>query len=240
MTGAPTNSGILTDKEGTGFPGIRIDDKPLTVLNFVQRYLDAIPKKAKVFYQITDGKVSKIWEDKGEQSQPAANSQSNLSQQPGNNQSSCTSPNSPALKTVEGQIVELDMGAHKITLKEKAGTRHTFIWGPALHEQMSKLKQWWFCKLTGEYEKDVDLWRLDSQEFFKRPDNWPFIKGGFGGKSYQPRNEKLIVLQSTLKACADVFAITTTPDSMDFDTAMDLIIARAIKDTDTLMKAGVP
>ncbi|DBA34955.1 TPA_asm: hypothetical protein vir524_00053 [Caudoviricetes sp. vir524] len=56
---------------------------------------------------------------------------------------------------------------------------------------------------------------------------------------FSPR-DRLIVLQSTLKACADVFAITTTPDSMDFDTAMDLIIARAIKDTDTLMKAGVP
>jgi hypothetical protein len=206
MTGAPTNSGILTDKEGTGFPGIRIDDKPLTVLNFVQRYLDAIPKKAKVFYQITDGKVSKIWEDKGEQSQPAANSQSNLSQQPGNNQSSCTSPEKPGIKTVEGQIVLLDKPAHKITLKARDGSQHTFIWAPALDADFSKLNQWWFCKVTGEHEADVDLWRATAQGFFKRPDDWPFAKGGnsSGGRPYTPRNERPMIYESSFKSCAEL------------------------------------
>lgn len=66
----PTNKGILTDKEGTGFPGLRIDDKPWMVAPYVQRYLDAIPKKAAVCYQTTDGKITKIWEDKPELAQP--------------------------------------------------------------------------------------------------------------------------------------------------------------------------
>ena len=51
-------------------------------------------------------------------------------------------------------------------------------------------------------------------------------------------NERLIVIQSCAKLAADVFAITTTPDTMDFDTAMDLIIDRAIHDADWIMKAG--
>jgi hypothetical protein len=242
MIGAPTNSGILTDKEGTGFPGIRIDDKPFTVLNFVQRYLDAIPKKARVCYQITDGKISKIWQEDEQKSyggQPVQGNKKDCTSNPTPFETS--TPNTPALKTVEGQIVEIAPEAHKITVKDRTGALHTMVWAPPMHDQMSRLKQWWFTKITGEHVPDVDLWRLTATEFFKRPEDWPFKPaGGFGGKSFTPRNEKLIVLQSTLKACADVFAITTTPDSMDFDTAMDLIIARAIKDTDALMKAGVP
>ena len=63
-----TNKGVLTDKEGTGFPGCRIlvdgkqTDDPFTVLNFVQRYLDAIPKKARVCFTTKDGKISKMWQ----------------------------------------------------------------------------------------------------------------------------------------------------------------------------------
>lgn len=67
---APDNFGILTDKEETGFPGCRIlvdgeqADRHFTVLPFVQKYLDNIPKKARVCFQTKDGKISKVWEDK--------------------------------------------------------------------------------------------------------------------------------------------------------------------------------
>jgi len=67
MTVAPTNHGLLTDKEGAGFPGCRIlvdgqeKDQPFTVLSFVQRYLDPLQKKARVCFQTKDGKISKIW-----------------------------------------------------------------------------------------------------------------------------------------------------------------------------------
>jgi hypothetical protein len=113
------------------------------------------------------------------------------------------------------------------------------MWAGPLNDSMARLKQWFFVSISAE--KSGEYWRVIDQTYFKRPDDWPAPQhGGGGGRPFQPRNEKLIVLQSTLKACADVFAITTTPDTMDFDTAMDLIIARAIKDTDTLMKAGAP
>jgi phage recombination protein Bet len=67
MTEAPTNHGTLTDKEGTGFRGCRIlvdgeqADRAFTVLDFVQKYLDNIEKKARVCFTTKDGKISKIW-----------------------------------------------------------------------------------------------------------------------------------------------------------------------------------
>ena len=67
MTEAPTNRGLLTDKEGAGFRGCRIlvdgeqADRAFTVLDFVQKYLDNIEKKARVCFTTKDGKISKIW-----------------------------------------------------------------------------------------------------------------------------------------------------------------------------------
>ena len=142
------------------------------------------------------------------------------------------------LKTVEGQIIAIDKPAHKITLKDRAGEHHTFVWGPANDADFQKLEQWWFCKVTGEHQEDFDIWKAMGTGFFKRPDDWPARGGAYGGNQYQPRNERLIVLQSCAKLAAEVYAITTTPDTQDFDQAMDTIIARAIKDTETLMKNG--
>lgn len=231
MTGAPTINGILTDKEGTGFPGCRIQktgdqqDQPFTVLNFVQRYLDAIPKKARVCYQLTDGKISKIWEDKEQGTLDTG-----------------TSPKTPVvappdLKTVEGQIVVLDVPAHKVTLKTKDGQQHSFIWGPALHDKMSQLKQWWFVKLTGEYEKDVDLWRLASKEYFKRPDDWPASPAR---STFQPRNEKAIILQTALKVAADVWIARGFCEGTDpkYSDAMAEITQEAIKTAEAISKAA--
>ena len=144
----------------------------------------------------------------------------------------------PGLKSVEGQIIAIDKPAHKITLKDRAGEHHTFVWGPANDADFQKLEQWWFCKVTGEHQEDFDIWKAMGTGFFKRPDDWPARGGAYGGNQYQPRNERLIVLQSCAKLAAEVYAITTTPDTQDFDQAMDTIIARAIKDTETLMKNG--
>ena len=76
--------------------------------------------------------------------------------------------------------------------------------------------------------------------YYKKPAEWPVSqKSGYGGgKPFVPRNERIIVLQSCAKLGAEVFAYTTTPETMDFDQAMDMIIARAIKDTETLMLEG--
>jgi len=219
----PTNKGVLTDKEGTGFPGLRIDDKPWVVASYVQKYLDAIPKKSKVCYQTTDGKITKIWVDKEQ-----------------GNTENCTSPDTPALKTVEGQIVALDVPAHKITVKTKDGQQHTFVWPQVMHDKMSQLKQWWFTKLTGEHLPDEDLWRLTSQEFFRRPEDWPATLGKNFGRSFQQRNDKAIILQTCLKVAADVLIARGFCEDNDppFEEQMARITAAAIKAADEICKAG--
>ena len=227
----PTNKGILTDKEGTGFPGLRIDDKPWMVAPYVQRYLDAIPKKAPVCFQTTDGKITKIWEDKPEQ-QPT----------PAGNTEKCTSPGTPAgktaLKVVEGQIIELDKPAHKITLKDKAGVRHSFVWPPALDAEFSKLNQWWFCKVTGEHQEDFDIWRATGTGFFKKPEDWPASQHGTGKGGYgQPRNERIIVLQCCMKVAADVW-ISGSDKTLKYEEVMAKITTEAILAAEALCNAG--
>ena len=142
------------------------------------------------------------------------------------------------LKQTEGQIVSINHDKRGLAIKDKSGDTHPFYWQDHIKMTNNKgepLKQWWFIKVVAEKRHD-DTWWITSQGYFQRPDDWPTT----GGRKpeYQPRNERLIVIQSCAKLGADVFAITTTPDRMDFDTAMDLIIARAIKDTETIMKAG--
>jgi hypothetical protein len=151
-------------------------------------------------------------------------------------QGACTSP--PALKVVEGQIVVLDGPAHAITVKDRQGVLHDMVWPAALNGRMEKLKQWWFTKITAELSGDV--WKVSALDFFQRPADWPFQKGGSGsgGKSYQPRNEKIIVLQSSLKAAVDLFQTCTTPDTQGYDEACDLVVQKAIEMTDKIMKAG--
>ena len=141
-----------------------------------------------------------------------------------------------SLKTVEGQITALDIPAHKITIKTRDGQHHEMMWTGFLDEKMSQLKQWWFCKVTAE--KAGEFWKVMDQGFFQRPADWPFAKGGAGGKPFQPRNERLIVLQSSLKVCADMFTACTTPDTQDYDQAIDMIVEKAIQITEKLMIAG--
>lgn len=162
----------------------------------------------------------------------------------GNN---CTSPDTPAvnpsnstgLKTVEGQITTLDIPAHKVWLKDRKGDTHYFIWGPALHDQMSKLKPYWFVKLTGEYEKDVDLWRMTSQEYFKRPEDWPATVHRRVFERPE-KNDKIIVLQTCLKVSADVRISRGFCQDEDgkFADQMAEIVAEAVKAADALCKAG--
>ena len=245
----PTHRGILTDKEGPGFPGCRIQiegeqqDRPFTVRDFVQKYLDAIPKKARVCFQSTDGKLSKIWEDKGQ-----------------GNTEKCTSPENPApkspasppaapasgLKIVEGQITAIDHGAHALTVKDRAGQAHVFIWAAPMDDRMAKLKQWWFVKVTAE--QSGEYWKVVNQEFFKKPDDWPQSShgGGSGGRPQAPRNERIIVLQTCYKEAAEtarqMLIISDQKfDEKQADAVMDWVLARAKKDAAELCReAGVP
>lgn len=230
---APDNFGILADKEETGFPGCRIlvdgeqTDRPFTVLPFVQKYLDNIPKKARVGFQTKDGKVSKIWEDKPEASEKPA--QANPS-------------NSTGLKQVEGQIVFLDHAAHKITVKDRQGVPHSFVWPPQFNDGMAKLKQWFFIRATGEQEKEFpDLWRLTAQEYFKKPDDWPVSQHG-GGRPFQPRNEKPIIMQVIFKEACETARqfrqIDEHFDAEEADRIWEWAVAKTEATMDRLCRAG--
>lgn len=156
-------------------------------------------------------------------------------------ESSAQAPLNTGLKTIEGQITTLDIPAHKVWLKDREGNTHYFIWGPALHDKMSGLKQWWFVRLTGEYEKDVDLWRLTAQDYFKRPDDWPFKKP-VGKGTWQPRNENLIVFQCTYKECCETMRVLAVKfresfDDGEFQRMMDIARDRAIADAKALIAA---
>lgn len=230
MMDAPTFRGTLTDFEGGT---ARINDNPLPMTGAAEKWCASRLKKGmKVAYYLTDGKISKIWEDKsapeGAPKEPAESTQKAVG--------ACTPP--PGLKTVEGQIIFIDYGAHKVTLKDRPGATHTFIWSASMHDKMSQLKQWWFAKLTGEHEKEADLWRLTAQDFFKRPDDWPYQGGKGGGRQFQPRNEKLIVAQCLVKAYTDLYIASNPPDGVDFNTGRETILAAVEQDVDRVMKAG--
>ena len=146
-------------------------------------------------------------------------------------------PLESGIKIVQGQITAIDHGTHTVTVKDIDGKHHEMMWKGILIDKMEKLKQWFFVSISAE--KSGDLWVVIDQTYYKKPDNWSVSqKSGYGGKPFVPRNERIIVVQSCAKLAAEVFAMTTTPDTVDFDAAMDLIIARAIKDTETLMQAG--
>ena len=140
------------------------------------------------------------------------------------------------LKTVEGQIIAIDKPAHKITLKDRAGEHHTFVWGPANDADFQKLEQWWFCKVTGEHQEDFDIWKAMGTVFFKRPDDWPARGGASGGRQHQPRNERLIAFLALHRDAVALFQSTTTPDSVSYEEAEDIVYERAKKTLNKAMK----
>ena len=235
---APDNFGILTDKEEVGFPGCRILvdgeqlDRPFTVLPFVQKFLDPIPKKARVGFQTKEGKISKMWLVKEQ-----------VAESPKQPEPVTANPsNSTGLKQVEGQIVFLDHAAHKVAVKDRQGVSHTFVWPPQFNDGMAKLKQWFFIRATGEQEKEFpDLWRLTAQEYFKKPDDWPVSQHG-GGRPFQPRNEKPIIMQVIFKEACETARqfrqIDEHFDAEEADRIWEWAVAKTEATMDRLCKAG--
>jgi hypothetical protein len=132
---------------------------------------------------------------------------------------------------LKGKVSAIDVQKRQLTMKDELGVLHIYHWTAELDVVMRKWKVGYYLDI----KYDADTYLIKSATY------WQEGKDVFpkDTKSYQkPRNEKLIVIQSCAKLGADVFAITTTPDTMDFDTAMDLIIDRAIKDAEWIMKAG--
>jgi len=247
--------GTLTDKAmndaGVMIARISVDgaaDQPFEVLSYVLPFLEKCEKGGQVEFTTKDRKISKIAPvKKGAGAMPKGDS-TEKRQAAGFDNPPETNTTTPAtntgLKVVEGQIVFLDAGAHKITVKDRAGTSHAFIWPAPMNDQMAKLKQWFFIRATGEQEKDFpDLWRLTAQEYFKKPEDWPTSGGnhGGGGRSFQPRNEKIITYQTCYKeACETVRKMAEIREDKDvtFEALMDLALARAKKDAKELCDAA--
>jgi hypothetical protein len=125
---------------------------------------------------------------------------------------------------MKGKVSAIDMQKRTLTMKDEQGVLHIYQWT----EVLIKSAMYW------QEGRDI----------------WPKEKGTF-----KPRNERLIVIQSCAKLAADVLlapgithlsytrpqgvmGVTINEGGIDFNEAMDIIITRAIKDTETIMKAG--
>ena len=135
-------------------------------------------------------------------------------------------------KTVEGKTVNINHQARTFTLRPDGGFGVDLTWGPGHDAKMEKFKENYKAKVT--YETGKPAGRLiDITSGFKKD-------GAYGGKgNYQPRNEKIIVLQSSLKVCADLFQYCTTPDTQDYEAACDLVYNTALAMTEKIMKDTV-
>ena len=143
------------------------------------------------------------------------------------------------LQKVSGQITAINHANRTVALmfyEEKNGNKYfttaTLRWPAGLDAKMSKLKEKFFTSFT--YLGEM----IDDTQYFQKPEDWPKSqnKGNWGGG--KPRNEKIIVLQSTLKACVDLFQVCTSPGTQDFDTSCDLVMEKAIAMTEKIMKEG--
>jgi|GEM_PF-5886391 len=203
-------TGTLTDFEDHI---IRIDDVPHPAYDSAMKICRSLlSKKSKVDYKLTDkGEICDIrpFKPNGSQpSQPAAQPSAAKQDPPKGNSTSPRAPPADANKpkNVEGQITAIDHGTHKISVKDKTGQVHEFVWSGNVKMTNNKgepLKQWWFIKVTGE--PAGDLWKLTAHAYFKRPDDWPLgNKGGNGGGGGQPRNEKAILFQCLFKGAVEI------------------------------------
>jgi hypothetical protein len=155
----------------------------------------------------------------------------------------CTSSMTPAqsgLKTVEGQITSINYEKRGLAVKDKAGDTHPFYWSEIfkmVNYKGEPLQQWWFVRITAELRKSDDTWWVTSQEYFKKPDDWPKPQGGkYGGRQFQPRNEKLIAFLALHRDAVQTYQSTTTPDTQDFEAACALIYDQAKYDVEQAMK----
>jgi len=144
-------------------------------------------------------------------------------------------PLESGIKVVQGQIVAFDAGAHSLTVKDIKGEQHPMMWKGPLVDKMEKLKQWFFVSISAE--KSGDLWVVIDQTYYKKPAEWPVSqKSGYGGKPFVPKNEPAIIMQSSLKVCADVAMFCSAPGGDNFEGMMEMIYTAAKEMTDSIRR----
>ena len=141
-----------------------------------------------------------------------------------------------SLKTIEGQIASIDPAKRIMALEDRDGIIfYSVSWLQNNDQKLAKLKVGYYVKPTVEV-KSESSGRLLDMPYSERPADWP--KKGSGWKGGKPRNERLIVLQSSLKVAADLFQVCHAPDTQGYDEACDLVVEKAIEMTDKIMKNG--
>ena len=130
-----------------------------------------------------------------------------------------------------GRIISTDVQKRQIVITDKDSILHPYNVPESLDIILQKQRAGWYVKITSE----GDL--VKRIEFAQKPADWK-------GNTYQkPRNENLIVHQTTYKECCDtVRCLMLCPDGTfdeaEFNRLQDIALARSIKDAKALIEAG--
>ena len=133
---------------------------------------------------------------------------------------------------IEGQIIAVSAEARTLAVKNKDGVTTPLKWLPARDPDFGRLGQWWFIRVVAEKQGDYLI--AQAQSKWQKPDDWPARGGSAGGRQYQPRNERLIAFLALHRDAVALFQSTTTPDSVSYEEAEDIVYEQAKK---TLNKA---
>ena len=135
----------------------------------------------------------------------------------------------------KGKVSAVDLDKRILTMFDEMGVTHPFKWTEPLDVVMQKQKVGYYLSLKYDDETRV----LKSAHYWSEwKENWKPAQNQKPQWQGKPRNEKIIVLQSSLKVAADLFQCCTTPDTQDYESACELVVSMAIKMTNALMKEG--
>ena len=132
-----------------------------------------------------------------------------------------------------GRVGVIDMEKRVLQMKDADDVIHPFKWTEPLDIIMRKWKAGYY--LTVKYDSE-SLVLKNAIYWQEGKDVMPKKQGT--GRQYQPRNEKLIVVQVLVKAYTDLYIASNPPDGLDFESGRDLILTAVEEDVDRLMRAG--
>jgi len=135
---------------------------------------------------------------------------------------------------IEGQIVAVSAEARTLAVKNKGGVTTPLKWLPARDPDFGRLSQWWFIRVVAEKQGDYLI--AQAQSKWQKPDDWPSRGGASGGRQFQPRNERLIAFLALHRDAVALFQSTTTPDSISYEEAEDIVYEQAKKTLEQAMK----
>jgi len=136
-------------------------------------------------------------------------------------------PKESSMKTFEAKLSMVNFETRTFTLWTEEFKVSVSWTGQHFDTEMSKFKQWDKVKATYEIGNPNTL-----------IDIVPEKKVWQGKGNYQPRNDKLIVLQSNFRTITDLFNQCTCPDTQSFDEACEVIYEKALAITARMMLDG--